>query len=191
MPVPEDTKLQIRHHRPLIVALVLVVAWLVETPLIPAIANSISKRSEALYNSQGIRKLHRGDYKAAISDFDKAITASTTSRAEYYHNRGLAKQRQGDLKAAVIDFNNGSVIKLNDGDFKGAMAYCSEAIKLDPNYSLPYHNRGLARQKLGDEKGAIEDFRLADQKLHPNAKGDFGSNSLKFVPGEGTTKVRY
>ncbi|MDX2097908.1 MAG: tetratricopeptide repeat protein [Leptolyngbyaceae cyanobacterium bins.59] len=48
-------------------------------------------------------------------------------------------------------------------DYKGAIADFTQAIKLNPNYSLAYYNRGTCRRKLGDNKGAVEDFTKAIQ----------------------------
>jgi tetratricopeptide (TPR) repeat protein len=43
----------------------------------------------------------------------------------------------------------------------------NQAIKIDPNYVNAYNNRGVARSKLGDKQGAIEDYTQAI-KIDPN-----------------------
>ncbi|MFN6567809.1 tetratricopeptide repeat protein [Dendronalium sp. ChiSLP03b] len=48
--------------------------------------------------------------------------------------------------------------KYDKGDFQGAIADYTQAIKLNPNYLKAYNNRGLARYLLGDNQGAIIDF---------------------------------
>ncbi|WP_260446805.1 tetratricopeptide repeat-containing serine protease family protein [Nostoc sp. 2RC] len=53
------------------------------------------------------------------------------------------------------------------GDFKGAIANYTTAIKLNPKYLDAYNNRGLARYNLGDFQGAIDDF---NQALKINSK---------------------
>jgi tetratricopeptide (TPR) repeat protein len=41
------------------------------------------------------------------------------------------------------------------------MADYSQAIELNPQYGLPYRNRGNAKRKKGDLDGAIADFNRA------------------------------
>lgn len=48
--------------------------------------------------------------------------------------------------------------KYDKGDFQGAIADYTQAIKLNPNYLKAYNNRGLARYLLGNNQGAIADF---------------------------------
>ncbi len=47
------------------------------------------------------------------------------------------------------------------GDRKGATECFNEAIKLDPQSPLPFHNLGVVRSKMGDLKGATECFNEA------------------------------
>jgi len=52
---------------------------------------------------------------------------------------------------------------------KEAMADYDKAIELDPGYGSSYFNRGIARQHLGDKKGACEDFNKALALGYENA----------------------
>ena len=60
-------------------------------------------------------------------------------------------------------YNNISFVKrlkkVNDN--YGAIFYATKAIEIDPNYSLPYLNRGVAKENIGDLQGACEDWRKA------------------------------
>ncbi len=52
-------------------------------------------------------------------------------------------------------------------DFDGKIADYSEAIRLDPERSMAYNNRGWARHQKGDLNGALEDYTEAI-RLDPN-----------------------
>ncbi|NJR21812.1 MAG: serine protease [Richelia sp. CSU_2_1] len=57
--------------------------------------------------------------------------------------------------------------KYNKGDYQGAIAAYTQAIKLDPNYAFAYNSRGIARTELGDNQGAIADFNEV-LRIDPN-----------------------
>ena len=57
-------------------------------------------------------------------------------------------------------FNRGSTRK-DKGDFDGAIADYSEAIRLNPQYALAHNSRGSARKDKGDLDGAIADYSEA------------------------------
>jgi len=90
----------------------------------------------------------------------------------YYINRGVANGKLGKLDDAIQDFekakktnpekasvytNIGRAYMLKN-DYKKAINYLNEGIKID-NKSIPsYLNRAVAKQKSNDLEGAIEDF---------------------------------
>ena len=49
------------------------------------------------------------------------------------------------------------VDKSRKGDFKEALKDFDRALQIDPNNADAYGNRCVARYKLGDKQGAIED----------------------------------
>ncbi|GAX41804.1 tetratricopeptide TPR_2 repeat protein [Tolypothrix sp. NIES-4075] len=51
--------------------------------------------------------------------------------------------------------------KRRKGDFKGAIADYTEAIRLNPKYVSAYNDRGIARRSLRDNQGAIADYEQA------------------------------
>jgi tetratricopeptide (TPR) repeat protein len=71
-----------------------------------------------------------------------------------------------------MDYNNNGVLKLNAGDYRGAIADFNKALVLNQNYTLPRVNRGLAKAAQGDDKGAIEDFNQAIRTQRAAPKDD-------------------
>ncbi|MBW4611955.1 MAG: serine protease [Desmonostoc vinosum HA7617-LM4] len=67
--------------------------------------------------------------------------------------------------------------KYDQGDFRGAIADYTQAIKLNPNYLKAYNNRGLARYLLGDHSGAIADFNQS-LKINPNDADAYNNRGL-------------
>lgn len=68
----------------------------------------------------------------------------------------------------IIAMNNIGVKLLNHGKNVLAESVFNALIHLDPRYSLSYENRSILRRKRGDEKGANEDMKKAEQlRKHP------------------------
>jgi tetratricopeptide (TPR) repeat protein len=57
--------------------------------------------------------------------------------------------------------------KYDRGDFQGAIADYTSAIRLNPKYANAYNNRGLAHAQLGNKQEAINDYNQALQ-VDPN-----------------------
>ena len=72
----------------------------------------------------GITKARLGDFKEALTSFDKAVAIDSTT-SEPYYNRGLVYSQLNDWPAAIRDF--------------------SKVILLRPSYPDPYFNRALAK----------------------------------------------
>ncbi|WP_341525069.1 tetratricopeptide repeat protein [Nostoc sp. UHCC 0302] len=67
--------------------------------------------------------------------------------------------------------------KYDKGDFKGAAADYTQAIRLNPNYLNAYNNRGLARFNLGDFQGAVDDYNKA-LKINPKDAEPYNNRGL-------------
>jgi tetratricopeptide (TPR) repeat protein len=98
-------------------------------------------RAAALVNRADIR-LRLPDYPGVISDADAAI-ALEPSIAEAYANRGAGLIGERRFNEALIALN--------------------KAVDLEsPSSEIAYYNRAIAKEALGDVKGAYYDFKAAN-----------------------------
>jgi Tfp pilus assembly protein PilF len=94
-----------------------------------------------LYVNRGVVYMRRGEPQLALADFDAAIDLNRRD-GEAHQNRG----------AALIAM----------GQYGPAIASLTEALGLGVHEpQKAYLNRGIAREALGDERGALEDFTTA------------------------------
>ena len=137
--------------------------------------------------SQGDDKFEKGNFKGAISAYNKSIKCNP-DRAIVYNVRGIAKANLGDFKGAIVDFD--SAIRLNPehagaysnrgtakhdlGDFEGAIDDYDQVIKLYPEDIYTYNNRGIAKDYLNDVSGAIEDYDNAI-RINPKYAGSYNN----------------
>ncbi len=62
----------------------------------------INPNNDQAYHNRGIGRLHLGDYRGAIEDFNQAIRISPNYAAAYY-NRGLSRSQLGDRQEGITD----------------------------------------------------------------------------------------
>ncbi|MBY0563762.1 MAG: tetratricopeptide repeat protein [Hyphomonadaceae bacterium] len=89
----------------------------------------------------GVMRMRRGEHLVAIQHFDAAL-ALTPNHAEAFMNRGAAQVQIRDYGLAI--------------------ASLTEALSLgvtEPHKA--YFNRGVARESMGDLRGAFEDYTTA------------------------------
>ena len=72
----------------------------------------------------------------------------------------VAMPEKVNAENASFYFNSGND-KYDAGDYYGAIFDFTKAIEIDPNYSNAYLNRGVAKENLGDMKGACDDWKQA------------------------------
>ena len=75
-------------------------------------------------------------------------TVSEQESSPTYHMTAENFVKQGDARYKL-------------GNMQGAIEDYTQALKLKPDYSLAYNQRGFVRYKLGDMQGAIEDYTQA------------------------------
>lgn len=98
------------------------------------------------YVNRGILALAGRRIDAALGDFDAAI-AMLPDLGGAYANRGAALIAQGEWAAGIAEIDRGLALG-------------------GPEPEKSYFNRGLARERLGDVKGAYFDY-LQAERLKP------------------------
>lgn len=123
--------------------------------------------------ASGCAKSESGDHPGAMRDFDHAILLDPTS-PEGYFERGKLKQALRDQRGASQDINQAQMLlkRLDEGlqaheaaegpynsdDYHGAIRCYNKALSLLPSLTSDYYWRGAAKQMIGDDEGAIQDF---------------------------------
>ena len=108
---------------------------------------------------EGRQLLHAGDYEGAIAacteaiELDPGILGAYGSRAAAYRRLGMKNEAGADLRyeaetkpAAIKKAREGARL-LNAGDYWGAIAACTEAIRLDPRFDGAYLLRSEAYKR--------------------------------------------
>jgi tetratricopeptide (TPR) repeat protein len=130
-----------------------------------------------LYNLKGSILYDSGDYLAARSAAEKALTLDP-GLAGAHLNLGVLSGAEGDHQSAMSEYakavrtnpeipaghNNVAVELNNKGDVDGAIGECQNAINLEPNYALAHHNLGNVMRSLKkDHEAASEYAEAVDQ----------------------------
>jgi tetratricopeptide (TPR) repeat protein len=66
-----------------------------------------------------------------------------------------------------VIFLDRGIARANAGDYRGAIADYSEAIRLREDFAAAWYDRGVAREASGDRDGAIADIRRAKGLAKP------------------------
>ncbi len=125
------------------------------------------------YCNRAAAKISLLDYEGAIADYteaiklDKDLSQAYLSRAQLIFSMKDTKRfalATADCKESIrLDFRPSrcylilSYIKLDSGDDQGAIQDATEAIKIEPKLGDAYTNRAIARVRVGDITGALED----------------------------------
>jgi tetratricopeptide (TPR) repeat protein len=87
---------------------------------------------------------------SSISATSPSVSPTPTMSAKDYYDRGREKDDKNDYKGAIEDY--------------------TQALELDPNFTVVYYYRGYALNEIDDYKAALEDFNKYLQ-LNPNDIG--------------------
>jgi tetratricopeptide (TPR) repeat protein len=146
------------------------------------------------YNNIGESYQTKGDLKAALSSFNKAIE-SNPNIPEAYNNRGSVYESMGNYDLAIQDYNKSLELNPKDagvyynrgkllgfkGDYDQAIIDYNKAIELKPEYFEAYNNRGNAYASTGNYDQAISDLTKAIE-MNPDyfpAYNNRGADYLK------------
>jgi len=115
---------------------------------------------EVIYR-RGLDKIQKGDYEAAIVDFNQYLQLKPNGIKAYYQ-RGLAFHKLGDHQGAIADLN--------------------QYLQFNPNHAEARYSRGLVRSELGDYNGATADYTKA-MSINPDYINNY-SSGLLLPPSE-------
>ena len=132
-----------------------------------------SPRKARSYNDRGIAYVLRGDYKAALADYSRAVEVSLDRRAAGEPNLGPGRKPE-PLKPILFDralaaayFNRG-FLYIKMADFDQAIADFGKLIANNPQQPSVHYYRALAHAKKGDYDKAIADLS-AEIQMDPEA----------------------
>jgi len=118
-------------------------------------------RAAAFYN-RGNAHSAKGDFAAAIADYDEAIRLDPKN-ARAFANRGTAHSEKGDAGAAIADFD--------------------AAIKLDRRLASAYFNRANALAAKGEADRAVADYSAAIKYDRRNVNAYIARGALYLAQG--------
>jgi len=123
------------------------------------------------YLGRGLAHQQAGDTTKARSDFEKVLQLDSDNSLAR-HNLALLKGNQPTaetermLTEAIAanpklpySFAERGLLRLNAGNFAGALGDYNEAIKLEPDNYDYYLNRGLIKERSKDFTGALADYK--------------------------------
>ena len=134
----------------------------------------IAHKAAYSFSNCGINHENRGEAKSAVSAYSMAIFLDGDAYA--YAGRataliGVFPRTVQNLKQSIRDFDraiamdpdgttylNRACPKNLLGDWRGAVADYTEAIRFNPNDLVAYCCRGHVKEENGDRAGAIQDY---------------------------------
>ena len=132
------------------------------------------------YQERGLEKSKQGDLKGAVLDFTEAIQRGPQNTALQYL-RGSTLAQLGEHRRAIKDFKT---ILVSEPENKTVQTLLKQSeAQLSSGLSwMAYQTRGLEKIKLGDFKGAVQDFTQAIQRGPKNT-------ALHFLRGTTFAKL--
>jgi tetratricopeptide (TPR) repeat protein len=118
-----------------------------------------------------------GQQQKALSDFNQAITFDGAKHALPFLKRGELQSELGDHKNALSDMKQAIELSSGDpeyffvrgleyetsGDPQKSIADLSNCIAKRPDFAHAYKSRAIARSRIGDKEGALQDLLQSAQ----------------------------
>ena len=159
------------------------------------VAVGLSLNSATGYLNRGRVHMEKGDYDAAIGDYNAALRLNPND-ATAYHSRGTAYLATRHYDAALRDYNAALRLNPNDatydlrgatylakGHYDAALRDFNMALSLNPNNPNAYANRGRVYSEKGDYGAALRDYDVA-LRLEPNSHVTYLTRGVvKFAAG--------
>jgi tetratricopeptide (TPR) repeat protein len=143
-----------------------------------------SKMGYRYYSYEGAyRVTDRTVYKnGSWADMKSGIRVQITGHSDVADTVEFTASTGAQKNATVL--NQQGLAKQNLGDWDGAMADYNQAVRLDPNYSAAYDNRGNVKRQKGDLNGAMADINQAITLNPKNATAYFNRARVKEKKGD-------
>jgi stress response protein SCP2/Flp pilus assembly protein TadD len=118
----------------------------------------------------------------AIESRTPVYTLAQNKLSNYRANRAIITQRVAIAQKAT-NFSNQGSLKVQKGDFQGAIANFTQALGLNPNIPQAYLGLGIATSQQGNKQQAIYNYDRALQ-FNPNlAEAYFGRGQAYYELG--------
>jgi len=160
--------------------------------------HAIKELSAIEWVENAYRNYQKGDYEAALHDFEKAAELDPTY-SQSYTARGMDHASQGRYHEAVIAFNQAIALNPQDalaylfrgkvygelGQYQEAIADFNKTIELNPKDVLAYYNRSRAYSFTGNRKKAMQDLAKAiklNHEVRDFAKTDPAFDKIRNSP---------
>lgn len=87
-------------------------------------------------------------------------------------------------KQQAIEFFKKGEAAMQAKSYKTALAHYNECLRIDPYYMEAYQSRAMAREHLGDTKGALNDFNIYLESKPDNPEALFTRGVLRYQYGQ-------
>jgi tetratricopeptide (TPR) repeat protein len=132
------------------------------------------RKMATAFNNRGVAHRLKGDYDAALADYNEAIRLNPVS-ASAYNNRGIIFRIRHDYDHAIADddhaialnrdypaaFYNRALAYTEKSDYDHAIADFDMVLKFNPNNALAMYARGVMFLKKGDTDAGNRDIATA------------------------------
>jgi len=169
-------------------------------------ARAAYPRNAEVANALGLALLYKKDYKNARKLFDEAL-ALDENLFEARNNRGVAAMEAGQLEDAEKDFldvlsrpktsdqldarYNLALLRARQLRWAEAERELTTLLADDPGYVKAARERGVARMKQEDFRGALEDFLLVLREDPKDAASNYNAALCLLTTDRRDLAVRY